>query len=306
MEEPKQISSLIPADPKNWGLATQEQKQIESLALQEKSFLEAIKKPKIKFAQLEEVDQLFRSCFTLIGLRPQSYPNDMETLILYEYLQETYGEHTTDEVFLAFKMAIQGKLSLGLDDVKCYENFSCMYLSSIMMAYRNWASQTYRQLEPVIVKPEEEQKYLEGPRKEAVTDWPELIQREYIHFLSFPDDQKWKMFSPGYYDQLVKDGFIEKDFFRSIMPKIRDKEIKDLHQEKYLLSNGSTAGLKGDRRESGEIIKQRNIAAVQKKIEEYNNGKKDDEIERLAKCWSVLKLFRIYKEKFREHIYVKE
>jgi hypothetical protein len=281
-------------------LATQEQKPLQNLALPEKSFLKAIESPRIKKAALADVDMLFRKCFTLVGLRAQNIPNDFETLVLYEFLVENYGEHTIDEIHLAFKLAVQGKLDIGSDDVKCYENFSCLYLSSIIVAYRKWAAQTYRQLEPVIVKPEEEQKYLEGPRKEI--HWGYHIDNAYLHFLSF-GDEKWKTFPVDFYNQLETDELIEKGYWRRLMNGVRDYALKDLYKLKNGYQSILTKGMADDRKQFAESIRNTNLKDVEKKIDEYKSGKKDNELELMAKQRSVVKLFQAYKEKFKEHVY---
>lgn len=54
-------------------------------------------------------------------------------------------------------MAIQGKLSV---DAVCYENFSCLYFSGIMNAYRTWASSVY---EYASRKTEQPKIFLPGP-----------------------------------------------------------------------------------------------------------------------------------------------
>ncbi len=280
--------------------ATHEQRQIKNLDLPERSFLEAISRPRIRESSLEDVDKLFRSIFTLIGLKGQNYPNDFETLVLYQYLQENYAEHTTEEVFLAFKLAIQGSLKISIEDVKCYENFSCLYLSIIMTKYRQWASDTYRQLEPIITKPQDEQKYLEGPRKQI--HWGYYIDQAYTHFLSF-EDENWRKFPVEFYNQLVLDGYIEENFFRSLMPVIREKELKELYHEQHRLSNGSTIGMKDDRKDMAESIKRTNLFEIEKKIKEYKEGKKDGELEVLSKKRSVIKLFVLFKKESKEHIY---
>jgi hypothetical protein len=81
-----------------------------------------------------------------LGLRAQNLPNDLEKLVLVQHIQENFGGNNLDEIRLAFDMAIAGKLDLKSDEVKCYENFSCVYFSLIMNAYRKWSAEEYRQV----------------------------------------------------------------------------------------------------------------------------------------------------------------
>lgn len=99
----------------------------------------AIAKPQIRNSDPEELKQALRYVFVLIGLRAQDIPVDEEKAVLMEYITENYGGHTPEEIKLAFKMAIQGKLGLDYKDVKAYGNFSPMYFTVIMDAYRGWA-----------------------------------------------------------------------------------------------------------------------------------------------------------------------
>lgn len=84
-----------------------------------------------------------------LGIREANIPEKDELQVLLHHLISQYGNHTCDEIRLAFDMAISGKLDLlPGESVNCYENFSCLYFSSIMNAYRRWAGQIHRQLSP--------------------------------------------------------------------------------------------------------------------------------------------------------------
>lgn len=84
-----------------------------------------------------------------LGLREANIPEKDELSLLIHHLLTQYGSHTCEEIRLAFDMAIGGQLDLlPGESVNCYENFSCLYFSSIMNAYRRWAAQAHRQLAP--------------------------------------------------------------------------------------------------------------------------------------------------------------
>jgi hypothetical protein len=84
--------------------------------------------------------------YTLIGLRGENYPKGLDKDFLHTYILENYGGHTGAEIRLAFTMAIQGKLDLEEKDITCYENFSTLYFSRIMSAYRGWAAEAVKHL----------------------------------------------------------------------------------------------------------------------------------------------------------------
>lgn len=119
------------------------------------------------------VDALL-SVMNKLGIREANIPGKDELGVLIHHLLTNYGNHTCDEIRLAFDMAIAGKLELLQgESVNCYENFSCLYLSSILNAYRRWAAQAHRQLQP---------KELPEPPKEELTDvtmrdWMEDVKK---------------------------------------------------------------------------------------------------------------------------------
>ncbi len=78
-----------------------------------------------------------------LGIRGHNLPSNEERMVLLEHLCKAYGNHTLEEVKLAFDMAMIGKLD---GDFKCYENFSCDYVSLVMKAYRAWSKEEFKQL----------------------------------------------------------------------------------------------------------------------------------------------------------------
>lgn len=91
-------------------------------------------------ADLEDLKTVLRVCMVKVGLRAANWPNDMERSILLEHIYTHYGNHTPQEIKLAFDMAITGKLNC---EANCYENFSCLYFSQVMDAYRKWSKVEY-------------------------------------------------------------------------------------------------------------------------------------------------------------------
>jgi hypothetical protein len=79
-----------------------------------------------------------------VGLRASNLPNKEETALLLSHIIREYGGHTGAEIRLAFDLALAGKLELR--EVSCFENFSCLYFSTIMNAYRLWAKEQYKSL----------------------------------------------------------------------------------------------------------------------------------------------------------------
>lgn len=99
-----------------------------------------------------------------VGLRANNIPADIEKQVLIDHLVTHYGNHTHEEIKLAFDLAITGKLDV---DPNCFENFSCVYVSRILNAYRSWAAKTYKS----VVKEKQKE-----PVKEELSDivWQEM------------------------------------------------------------------------------------------------------------------------------------
>jgi hypothetical protein len=80
-----------------------------------------------------------RRAFVQVGLREPNFPEAEEKELLISHVITHYGNHTAKELMLAFDLAITDKLDLPRKEVACYENFSLLYFSTIMNAYRRWA-----------------------------------------------------------------------------------------------------------------------------------------------------------------------
>lgn len=158
----------------NLELQQQELKQPESG--EEKMFLAARQTMPISKASEALVREALRYAMVKVGLRGQNFPEGAEKVLLLNHVIGHYGNHTADEIRLAFDMALSAKLGLDIQDVKCYENFSCAYFSTIMNAYRVWAAQVDRQKEQEI-------KPVETPPTQEELD---QIEKEYQEFLKTP------------------------------------------------------------------------------------------------------------------------
>ena len=91
----------------------------------------------------DAIKEALRMAMVLVGLRAANVPQSEEKGVLMAYIIENYGGHTPKEIKLAFTLAVSGKLNLEAKDVVCYENFSILYFSTIMNAYREWSKQAF-------------------------------------------------------------------------------------------------------------------------------------------------------------------
>ncbi len=72
-------------------------------------------------------------------------PDKMELEVIEDYIRTTYPYFTVQEMRIAFKMAIQGRLECNTDH---YEKFSPKYISQILNAYKVKANEIRRNLPP--------------------------------------------------------------------------------------------------------------------------------------------------------------
>lgn len=102
-----------------------------------------------------------------VGLRSENFPAAQEKALLYGHVRKEYGNHTPAEVKLAFDMAISGRLDIKPEQVVCYENFSCLYFSLIMNAYRKWSSEEFKQIQFLSPHPKE----VESTGLDSMEEW---------------------------------------------------------------------------------------------------------------------------------------
>lgn len=116
----------------------------------EKRFELALKDEKINKCQISDLEAVLRLVMVKVGIREGNLPNKEEKAVLIEHIVNNYGGHTCLEIKLAFEMAISSKLyeynskdEQVTVDANCYENFSCLYFSKVMNAYRVWSKEVY-------------------------------------------------------------------------------------------------------------------------------------------------------------------
>lgn len=153
----------------------------------ESNFLIALKGNKIAFSHVETLKEVLRLIFIKVGLRADNLPKDEERYVLLSHIVSEYGNHTTQEIKLAFDMAIAGKLELDRKDVICYENFSCLYFSTIMNAYRKWSAGVYRETKTEPLQVEEQKELSQQEKDEWITDVKskEVIKLHEIPFMFY-------------------------------------------------------------------------------------------------------------------------
>lgn len=168
------------------------------------------------------------------GVRAVNLPDELERSVLIEHILKNFGGNSLKEIELAFDMAMTGKLDVNAN---CYENFSCLYFSTIMVAYRAWAVEEYKYISN---KREEDKLQLENK-----ADFPDEEMIEWI------DEWKQKIgavSSPMFIPQPFY-GFLNKKGMMKLTNKekfgyMANEAVNLLHG--YLTDKVSFEGTKGD------------------------------------------------------------
>lgn len=96
----------------------------------------ALKSEKVATVPEESLKEVLRLIMVKVGLREANWPQAEEKQLLLSHIRNAYGGHTLKEILLAFEMGMAGQLEV---EMTTYENFSCLYVSNVMNAYRQWA-----------------------------------------------------------------------------------------------------------------------------------------------------------------------
>jgi hypothetical protein len=108
----------------------------------------------------------------LVGIRAKNMPVGEEIDVLIDFIERNFGNHTPEEIKMAFNMAVSGRLTLGKEGANCFENFSCEYFGKIMAAYRNWANTEIKQIPAEV----DETNLLEAPPADWSNVWEDILE----------------------------------------------------------------------------------------------------------------------------------
>jgi len=81
----------------------------------------------------EPIKQVLRYVFTLIGLKAENIPNEIQKSVLINYIQKDLKQYSVEDIRIAFHLLLKNELDCEMNH---FQNFSAMYLSQVMSAYR--------------------------------------------------------------------------------------------------------------------------------------------------------------------------
>lgn len=80
----------------------------------------------------EPIKQALRYVFTLIGLRSDQIPSDLEKTVLINFIRGNLKNYAADEIKIAFELALNGTIQV---ETNHFGRFSALYLTTIFNAY---------------------------------------------------------------------------------------------------------------------------------------------------------------------------
>lgn len=81
----------------------------------------------------ESIKMSLRYIFTLVGIKSENLPSELQKMVLIEFIESEFAWMTPEEMKLAFKMAVAGKLDV---EINHFQNFSPVYFAAVANAYR--------------------------------------------------------------------------------------------------------------------------------------------------------------------------
>lgn len=196
---------------------------------------------KIADANDQKIKETLIKIFLLVGLRQQHYPNEMAITFIINYLRNTLGHKTIDELYLAFELAVQNKLDV--DDVNVYDQFSIVYLEKVMQSYKKWL---FKQSEENQIKPIQIENKVPIDKLAEIQEWEQKTELN-MHFI------------PLYlYDYLIEYGKINPtneqkwNYYNRAIQVKTDQLKQDISNRKELkhFLNMVQDGLLGDEKQS--------------------------------------------------------
>lgn len=99
-----------------------------------REIVEASQDTKIRnLTDQESIKMSLRYIFTLVGLKSENLPSELQKMVLMEFIESEFGWMTPDEMKLAFRMAVAGKLDV---EINHFQNFSPVYFAAVANAYK--------------------------------------------------------------------------------------------------------------------------------------------------------------------------
>lgn len=119
--------------------------RMPSVSFKQGEIIRAFHQPKIRNIDSDEpIKQVLRYVFTLIGIRAENIPNDIQKSVLINFIQNDLKQFSVDDIKIAFHLLLKNELDC---DPNHYQSFSALYLSNVMNAYQKHRFETIREFQ---------------------------------------------------------------------------------------------------------------------------------------------------------------
>jgi hypothetical protein len=142
----------------------------------------------------EKIKQALRYVFTLIGLKAENIPSDLQRDVLIEFIKTEMSSFSPEEIVLAFRQAVSKKFEANITH---FQNFSAVYLSEVMESYRIYRNAAMTEFNQNL-------KRIESNNKEEVSE-----ERKQFHFWEYVETVLLKI-----WDEFEKTGRLNFGTFR--------------------------------------------------------------------------------------------
>lgn len=92
----------------------------------------------------EPIKQVLRYVFTLLGIRAENIPNELQKSVLINYIKNDLKQYSVDDIKIAFHLLLKNELECESNH---YQSFSALYLSNVMNAYNKHRIEVIREFQ---------------------------------------------------------------------------------------------------------------------------------------------------------------
>jgi len=118
---------------------------MQSVSFKQGEIVRAYHQPKIRNIESDEpIKMVLRYVFTLIGLKAENIPNEIQKSVLINYIQNDLKQYSVDDIKIAFHLLLKNELDC---DPNHYQSFSALYLSNVMNAYQKHRMEAIREFQ---------------------------------------------------------------------------------------------------------------------------------------------------------------
>lgn len=110
----------------------------------------------------EPIKQVFRYIFTLIGLKAENIPDDVQKAVLLNFIRTDLKQYALEEFRIAFHLLVKGELDM---EPQHFQNFNSLYLAQVMAAYDEHRKQVIKKIREAELEMEKKEKEMTPEEK---------------------------------------------------------------------------------------------------------------------------------------------